>query len=370
MSSITTFEIFVVCNPGLEAALRDELKALKFLSPKAVVGGVEMKGRWRDVWRANMEVRGATRVLVRAGTFGAPHLAQLDKRARKFPWGDFLRPDVAVRVEASCKGSRIYHAGAVTQRIETALREDFAATISDDAAVTVMARIEDDLCTISIDTSGEMLHKRGHKEAVGKAPMRETMAALFLRQCGFNGTEPVVDPMCGSGTFVIEAAEIAAGLKPGRARDFAFKYLKSFDAEAFAALPAVPMVRPQFQFYGFDRDAGVVKMCKANATRAGVEDFTQFKQQLIGSLVAPEGPVGLVMVNPPYGTRIGEKKSLYGLYGAFGKTLLTGFSGWRVGMVTSEVSLAQAAGLPFKPVGRSVSHGGLHVYLFQTDVLP
>lgn len=131
------------------------------------------------------------------------------------------------------KSSRIYHSAAAAQRIETAIREELGATIAADAELCIKARIDDDLCAISIDTSGESLHKRGHKQAIGKAPMRETLASLFLRQCGYDGTEAVVDPMCGSGTFVIEAAEIAAGLKPGRSRRFAFEQLAGFDQAAW-----------------------------------------------------------------------------------------------------------------------------------------
>ena len=246
-------------------------------------------------------------------------------------------------------------------------REELGAPISETAVVCVKARIEDDLCTISIDTSGDSLHKRGHKAAIGKAPMRETMAALLLQKCGYDGTQPVVDPMCGSGTFIIEAAELAAGLNPGRTRHFAFEHLKSFDAIAWEGLrKAKPTSVSSAKFFGSDRDAGAIRMCIANAKRAGVEDMTSFKQQAISDLVPPEGPPGLVIVNPPYGARIGEKKQLYGLYGALGKTLMAKFSGWRVGLVTTEISLAKASGLPFLPSGPSMSHGGLSVLLFQT----
>ena len=182
------FEIFLVSPPGLEAVLCDEVSAKGFTDPKAVTGGVVVRGGWPEVWRANLEIRGATRVLARIGAFHAGHLAQLDKLARKFPWGENLRPDVPVKVEVTCKKSRIYHAGAAAQRIETAIREELGAPISPDAEVCIMARFEDNLCTISVDTSGESLHKRGYKEAVAKAPMRETMASLFLRQCGYDGS--------------------------------------------------------------------------------------------------------------------------------------------------------------------------------------
>src|SRR3954447_541740 len=212
MRAAEDFEIFLVTAPGLEAALCAEAQEKRFRDPKPIKGGVTVQGGWDEVWRANLELRGAARVLARIAEFRAMHLAQLDKRARKVAWGEVLRADAPFRVEASCKASRIYHQGAAAQRIEKAIREALGATVAEEAEIVIKARIDDDLCTISIDTSGESLHKRGHKEAVGKAPIRETMAALFLRQSGFDGKEPVVDPMCGSGTMVIEAAEIAAGL--------------------------------------------------------------------------------------------------------------------------------------------------------------
>ena len=370
MTTANDFEIFLVSPPGLEAVLCAEVLALGFIDPKQVVGGVAVRGGWPEVWRANLQIRGAGRVLVRIGAFHAGHLAQLDKLARKFPWGQFLVPDVAVQVEVTCKKSRIYHAGAAAQRIETAIHEELGAPISPDAELRIMARFEDNLCTISIDTSGESLHKRGHKEAIGKAPMRETMASLFLRQCGYDGREPVVDPMCGSGTFVIEAAEIAAKLNPGRSRSFAFEQLVSFDEGAWKRLrDSSQGVKPAHHFFGSDRDAGAITMSRANAGRAGVADFTVFQNHAVSNLTPPPGPPGLVIVNPPYGTRIGDKKPLAALYAALGKTLLTRFTGWRVGLITTDTTLAKATGLPFARPSRPVSHGGLNVLLFQTTRL-
>jgi putative N6-adenine-specific DNA methylase len=362
------FEIFLACAPGLEQVLQGEVAEAGFAAPKAVAGGVVVQGDWSDVWRANLELRGCTRVLARIGAFHVTHLAQLDKRARQFPWGAVLRKDVPVRVEATCRKSKIYHAGAAKQRIVTAIAEELGAVVADDAAVTVMARIEKDLCTLSIDTSGDSLHKRGFKEAMAKAPMRETLAAMFLRQCGYRGTEPVLDPMCGSGTFVIEAAEIAMGLKPGRDRHFAFQQLRGFDAAAWDAMKSAS-AETTFRFFGSDRDAGAIKAAQENATRAGVDGVTVFQKHSISELQRPEGPAGLVIINPPYGTRIGDKKPLFNLHAAMGQTLKSRLSGWRVGLVTADKQLAYATGLNFKPPAAPVNHGGLRVTLFQTDVL-
>jgi putative N6-adenine-specific DNA methylase len=367
VNSSNDFEIFLVASPGFEKTLCDEARKLDFNAPTQVPGGVTLRGGWRDVWRANLELRGASRVLARIGEMRVMHLAQLDKRARKFPWADFLLPDVPIRVEATCKGSRIYHGGAAAQRIATAIHEELGAPITADAELCIKVRIDDDLCTISIDTSGESLHKRGHKEAIGKAPMRETLASLFLRECGFDGAEPVVDPMCGSGTFVIEAAEMAAGLKPGRSRSFAFEKLATFDSPTWKRLHDKGLHRtPHHRFYGRDRDAGAIKMSLANAERANVTAFTDFRQQPISILKPPEGMPGLVIINPPYGTRIKDKKPLYDLYSALGQVLAKHFTGWRVGVITTEAGLAKATALPLLPKTLPVLHGGLRVHLFQT----
>jgi putative N6-adenine-specific DNA methylase len=370
MTSDGALDIFLVATPGLEAALCAEAKAKGFGSATAIAGGVTIAGGWPEVWRANLEIRGASRILARIGTFRAMHLAQLDKRARRVAWGETLRRDVPFRVEASCTKSRIYHSGAAAQRIERAIREELGAPVSPEAEVLVKARIEDDLCTIAVDTSGEPLHKRGHKQAVAKAPMRETMASLFLGQCGYDGREPVLDPMCGSGTFVIEAAEIAAGLRPGRSRRFAFEHLATFDAAAWQRMRgATSVTTPAVRFHGSDRDAGAIRMSRENAARAGVAACSVFEAIAIEDLVAPEGPAGLVIVNPPYGDRIGDRQRLTSLYRTLGQTVMGRFAGWRVGLVTSELSLAAATGLPFAPQGAPVLHGGVRVWLFQTGRL-
>jgi putative N6-adenine-specific DNA methylase len=364
------FEIFLATAPGLENVLCEEVRTKGFNSAKAVAGGVTIRGGWPEVWRANLWIRGAGKVLARVASFRASQLPALEKLAGNVAWREILRRDVPFRVEATCRQSRIYHSGAAAERIANAIQKALGAPQSAEAEAVIAARIENDVCTLSVDTSGALLHKRGFKEAVGKAPMRETVASLFLRQCGFDGTEPVLDPMCGSGTFVIEAAEIAARLNPGRARRFAFERLATFDADAWQRMrDANPGRQPSVRFYGSDRDAGAISMSGANAKRAGVADVTEFRQCAVSDIVAPSGPPGLVIVNPPYGSRIGDKKQLVALYRALGQTLLTRFAGWRVGLVTSEPALAKATGLPFLPTDAPVPHGGLRVTLYRTGRL-
>lgn len=364
------FEIFLATAPGHEDALYEEVRGKGFKKAKAIKGGVTIQGGWPEVWRANLWVRGATRVLARIDSFQVLHLSQLDMRAREVRWADILYSDTTFRVEATCAKSRIYHSDAAAERIERAIKETLRATPSPKAEITIMARIERDICTISVDTSGELLHKRGFKEQVNKAPMRETMAALFLQECGYKGGEPVYDPMCGSGTFVIEAAEIAAKLNPGRARNFAFENLVTFDPEDWAKMLSVERQAPDnIQCFGSDRDEGAIKMSIENAESAGVGSYTNFKQQSISDITPPCDAKGLIILNPPYGTRLSDKKKLMPLYQTMGRVFQTKFSGWRVGIITSDKGLAKATGLPFLPTKAPVQHGGLRVTLFQTKPL-
>ena len=184
------------------------------------------------------------------------------------------------------------------------------------------------------------------------------MLTSNLVQMGFDPAAPVpvVDPMCGSGTIPIEAAEMAAGLWPGRSRAFTWEALGVPRPEAPAPRAVPPL------FHGFDRDQGAVQGAAKNAERAGVP--VSFARAAISDLVPPEGPPGLVLTNPPYGTRIGDRKLLFGLYGALGTVLKDRFTGWRVGIVTPDGGLAKATGLDLVPFG-PVAHGGLKVSLWE-----
>ncbi len=352
--------IFLVAPPGLEAFLLAEVQDLGFAGARQDKGGVTITGDLGTVARANHLVRGATRVLLRVASFRVMHLAQLDKRARKVAWGDWLRADVPVTVETVCRKSKIYHSKAASQRISRAITDTCGAPVQAGQTLTIKARIEDDLCTISIDTTGAALHLRGLKGSVGKAPIRENLAALCLRAAGFTGAETVVDPMCGSGTFVIEAAEMACGLAPGRARSFAYQSLAKGTAP-----PRLPQAQDTpARFFGFDRDAGAFAGANANAKQAGVDGLVSFTKQPISDLQPPDTPPGLVMVNPPYGTRVGDRKTLFALYGTFGKVMRDRFSGWRIGMVTSDPGLAKSTGLDFqKPI--LFDNGGITVGLYR-----
>ncbi|MEP5760723.1 MAG: class I SAM-dependent RNA methyltransferase [Litoreibacter sp.] len=363
-----TLEIFLICPPGLQNLLATEAREKGFVVTSMISGGVTMKGNWHDVWRANLVIRGAVRVLVRIASFPVTHLAHLDKLSRKIPWNNWLRTDVPIKVDAVCRKSKIYHEKAAAERVARAASEALKVPLGE-GGISIRVRIEDDHCVVSLDTSGAPLHKRGVKVQVNKAPMRENLAALFLRACDYDGSEPVVDPMCGSGTFVIEAAEIAQGMFPGRNREFAFENFAEFSKSTFTDMKtnsAPQSDKPRF--YGSDRDAGAVAMSRANAERAGVTNVTSFSHIPLSEAVPPEGRCGLVIVNPPYGARVGASKSLHGLYAGFGARMRAVYAGWRVGMITTDRALVQATGLPFSKPGPVVDHGGIKVRLYQCEL--
>lgn len=379
------FEIFLTTPPGLEPYLLQEVQEAGFKRPvrrsaKSVRGGVLLLGDWHAVWWANLTLRGASKVLVRCGGFRAFHLAQLDKRARKYPWGEILGKGHKIKVEAfTNRKSKIYHAGAAVERIERAISEEFDASVAAsmaEADIVIKARIDDNNVEFSIDSSGEGLHKRGHKQAMGKAPLRETMAASILRACEYDGTETVVDPMCGSGTFLIEAAEIAGHKMAGRSRNFAFEKLASYDADIVQTIREHWQEKPITQkFYGSDRNVNVIGFAAANAKRAGVAKSCDFSPKPITALECPTNEngerigSGLVIVNPPYGARVGKKNDLFALYQSFGNVMRERFVGWRIGMITTEDKLAKATQLPFLPTGEPIAHGGLRVKLYRTAPL-
>lgn len=371
MTLAQRFEIFLSTTPGCEAVLRDEAADAGFAAPVAVAGGVVFASGWEDVWRANLVLRGANAVLARIAQFHVSHLAQLDKLSRQVPWLALLPEQVDFAVDATCRKSKIYHNGAAAQRVATAISAATHGVRNDDAGIRIVVRIENNLCTLSMDTSGELLHKRGHNKVVGKAPLRETLAANLLRMAGYRGSEAVLDPMCGSGTFVIEAAEIAMGLFAGRDRSFAFEQLPMFDRAKWQALKATMQARPASHgCFGFDRDKAAVDVASENAARAGVATATRFSRQAVSELQRPDTDPGLVIVNPPYGARIGDVRKLGALHAALGHVLLQRFHGWRVALVTSERQLAYQTGLPFKQPGPPINHGGLRVKLYLTDALP
>ena len=366
--------LFLVCHPGLEQWLAEEVAELGYLSCRVVGGGVELIGGWQDVAFLNHWVRGATRVLVRIAEFSAVHFSQLDKRSRQIPWQEWLKDNTHVYVEATAKRSKLYHSKGIAQRVGDAASAALKSNPDMEFTVNVHVRLVSDWCQVSLDTSGEPLYKRGGKQEIGKAPMRETMASLFLRAAGFDPLSPVFDPMCGSGTFILEAAGRTMGQAAAVGREFAYQRLLSavgLDEEADEVVkPTIDLESAGSpMMLGSDRDAGAVKRAAANAERMNVAQICSFSRESVSDVRPGTQAQGLVIVNPPYGDRLGHKASLAALYARFGQVMRDRFQGWRIALITNEAGLVNACELPFKKPGPVVSHGGLKVRLWQTDTL-
>ena len=355
-------ELFAACAPGCESVLAREIPGSSVTS-----GGVVFHGGLADVYRVNLTSRIAGRVLVRLGTFKAKDFAQLERGVRALPFAQFVRSGEALAVRVTCHRSRLYHTKAIAERVLGWLSATPAAggNLDEDAAPppTLMVRIENDTCTVSIDSSGAHLHKRGYKLASAKAPIRETLAAALLAFASYDGGA-FVDPMCGSGTLAIEAGLLAANKAPGLLRSFAFEGWPGFDAKMFAKVKQDlraterAVIAP---LIATDRNEGAINATRENAERAGVHLEAHVRPL---SRSTPPAPSGLLLTNPPYGARIGNPRDLRDLYAALGNTSRTAFADWQTGFVTSDPKLARTAGPDFASVTPYLAHGGLKVQLW------
>lgn len=382
------YRIFVSCAPGIESLLTKECRTLGLKPiqddsskspglPNEDPGGVLLEGGLEDLYRCNLHLRTASRVSVRVGEFYAAAFSELRKKAARLPWEHFLLPGQPVKISVSCHKSKLYHSDAVAERVLGAINDHFAALTGSKSARSklsadgqlILVRLVNNQCTISMDSSGNLLHKRGYRQETAKAPLRETLAAALLLAVGYDGSRPLIDPFCGSGTIPIEAALIAGHIPPGIAREFSFTRWPNFDPAAWNSLlqqarrailpPAQPII-------GYDRDAGAIKIAAANAARAGQKEVVNFKQQPISEL-QPLDTTGWIVTNPPYGVRVHSNKDLRDLFARFGSILLNSFSGWQVGVLSNDPVMTGNLALPDPDVEWQFINGGIPVkfHVFQ-----
>lgn len=382
------YKLFAVCAPGLEPFTAQELNQLGFTSSLSSspskyssmrkeltdeVGGVEFQGSLRDVYRANLCLRTASRVLVRLGAFYAAVFPELRRKASRLPWEHYLSPGQPVSLRVTCHNSRLYHERALAERVAGAIGDRLGQSpsiqkLSEDADTNlpqlIVVRLVADHCTISVDSSGGILHKRGYQLAIAKAPLRETLAAGMLLASGWDTKSPLLDPFCGSGTIAIEAALLARQIPPGHARHFAFMGWPNFYPEIWNTLLSESKAVQKSslpKIIGSDRDSGAIETAMANAKRAGVADSIEFSHRAVSAIEPPPGP-GWVVTNPPYGVRVSSNKDLRNLYAQFGKVLCTKCPSWRIAMLCNSVQLLRNTGLEFDK-GISLMNGGLKVRL-------
>jgi putative N6-adenine-specific DNA methylase len=370
--------LFAVTAPGLEPLAASELAGLG-VRGEVEAGGVAWRGDAESLYRANLELRTASRVLVRIAEFRARTFFELERHARRVPWGRYVDAGRAVRVRATCHKSKLYHEGAVAERMLAAAEREAGAVATsaaggDDEAEgrdeqLFLVRFLHDRAVVSVDASGALLHLRGYRQAVAKAPLRETLAAALLLASGWDPAASLVDPMCGAGTIPIEGALMARRIAPGLAgrdrepRPYAFLQWPDFDERTWARvvdrargeiLPAPPSV-----IRGSDRDAGAVEAARANADRAGVADDIDFEVAPLSALRPPPGP-GWLVTNPPYGVRVGESAGLRDLYAALGRLARRDLPGWTLALLSADRRLEAQVGVEWAEALRT-RNGGIPV---------
>ena len=351
-------ECFAATTPGLEPALLDEARALGW-GAHAEPGGVTVRGEPGLHREANLRLRCANRVLLRLGEAAAKDARGLREGLKKIDLSAVWNGRDPLAISAST------HRGAFrAEQLEGIAREAWSASTGEGPELFLRASGEH--VAVSIDTSGELLYRRGYRQEVSRAPLRETIAAGMLRLAGYTGDAPLWDPMCGSGTLPIEAALIALGRAPGLARSFAFERFPSFDAAAFAELKARLAAEQRTSappIVGGDLNAGSLGTARRNARRAGVLEAIALERE---DATAPRRPVpagpGLVISNLPYGIRVGERAQLEPLYRAFGNTLRERFGGWRVALLLAEGPLSRALALAVEKT-HAIDNGGIRCVL-------
>ncbi|HEX6695003.1 MAG TPA: hypothetical protein VF035_09930 [Longimicrobiales bacterium] len=376
----TALHCFAIAPPGVEKLVAVEIAALGG-KPVVVAGGVEFEADAALLYRANLELRCASRVVVRIAAFRARTFFELERHAKKVPWTSYVKSGGAVALRVTARKSKLYHEGAIAERLLRAIegevghvRVGVATVEQDDVTATAgqlfIVRFLRDECVVSADASGALLYMRGYRQAVAKAPLRETLAAAVLRSAGWDGETSLLDPMCGSGTIPIEAALLARRIAPGLAseghqpRAYAFEGWPTFDASAWSSVvsraQSAILPRAAVQVAGSDRDTGAVTAALSNAQRAGVADDVAFEQRPLSDAAVPDADAWLVS-NPPYGVRVGGG-DVRDLYAAVGRLARTRLPEGRVALLTPEPGVAAFTGLPLQPV-LETRNGGIPVRL-------
>ncbi len=357
-------QLFAVTAPGLEELCAGELQALGIEDVRVEPGGVAFSGALRELYLANLWLRTSSRVLVRVGQVRSRDFPDLFRRVLGLPWGRFLRSDTKVRVKATSHQSRLNHTGRIAETVSAAIDRALGRPVppAKGGEQIVIARFDGDLCQLSVDSSGALLHRRGYRQQGEAAPLRETLAAAMLQLAGWDRTSPLVDPLCGSGTLVIEAALLAANRAPGQNREFSFMNWPRYRPGLWEALLTGARRAeevPGAALCGFDRAEVAVAAAVANAERAGVEGWTAFSQQELADLEAT-APAGWVVCNPPYGERLGRGEDLAGLYRDLGEVLQQRFRHWRAAVLCPDEELVRAMGVPMTRIA-TLSNGGIRV---------
>jgi putative N6-adenine-specific DNA methylase len=346
---VTSQGFFASCPRGLESLLVDELRGFGAQIAAPLPGGVAFEGDMRTCYRANLESRLATRVLMRLGR--APYADEQDvyDAALALPWPEWFAVENSIRVDVNAIRSPLKSLEFATLRIKDAVCDRFRAdrgrrpdVDTRFPQVRIQAFLDRASVTLYLDTSGEPLHKRGYRKEAGDAPLKENLAAGIVRLTGWDGSEPLLDPMCGSATLVIEAAMMALAIPPGHARGFGFERLAGFDQRRWKEVREAAVARAQaprkLALFARDRYGDELKKARLNLEAAGLADCVELKQADVLDTGAPAG-AGVLVANPPYGARIGEDAALAEFYPKLGDTLKKYYAGWRCYLFSADSRL-------------------------------
>ncbi|MBF0549956.1 MAG: class I SAM-dependent RNA methyltransferase [Deltaproteobacteria bacterium] len=340
---------FAVTVPGLEPVTAAELHRLDVENITELGGGVAFSGHLEDGYRANLHLRSAGRVLMRLAEFRAGAIEDVYRKTQAVPWDTFLSQGSLPEVKLSLQGAYLDHPGLITRTIIDGVRgsletlgwssQDFGRESDEDHGQAVYVRMEGKRCTLSLDMTGERLHKRGYRVYPGRAPIRETTAAGIILSSGWEAGEPLLDLTCGSGTFAIEAAMLARNMPPGRNRTFGFSLWPAFKKRTWEYLKkqAEGQILEQAPgpIHASDIDPMALDAARQNAEAAGVLGNLTLDQYDFTQTAAPgvAAPTGLVVANPPYGNRLEERQTALALVKELGRCIKKHFHGWRFAIV-------------------------------------
>ena len=374
MTDKSTQKFFAPCPRGLEAVLAEELAALGAGEITAAEGGVGFSGPLPVAYAANLHSRIASRVLWQVGTARYRSEDDVYRGVNALDWPQLFDGALTIRVNVSAIRSPLNSLDFITLRIKDGVCDRFRSQTgirpSVDTAqpdVRIHAFLETDRFTLYLDTSGEPLFKRGARQSAGEAPLRENLAAGILKLSGWTPDVALLDPMCGSGTFLIEALQIAHGIAPGARRNFAFEKLRSFDEAEWSSIKAAaesrPAPNPSPAIYGSDLYGDALKRARVNLAAAGFADAVSLKQANMLEISAPSTQ-GVLVANPPYGVRLGEQDELASFYPQMGDVLKKKFAGWRAYVFTADMRLPKLIGLsPSKRI--PLYNGALECRLYE-----
>ena len=369
-----TFDILVPCHFGLEAVLKREIYDLGYEITKVEDGRVTFEGDEEAVCRANIFLRTAERVMIQVGRFKATTFEELFQGIKNLPWEEYIPEDGKFWVKkASSINSKLFSPSDIQSIAKKAMVERMKQKYhkewfkEDGASYPVRIFLLKDEVTVALDTSGDSLHKRGYRTMTSKAPLTETLAASLIMLTPWRKDRILVDPFCGSGTFPIEAAMIAANIAPGMNRDFtAEEWTNMIDRKLWyeCVKEAEDMIDTtvKVDIQGYDIDGDVIKAARENAKRAGVEHMIHFQQRAVADLSHPK-KYGFIITNPPYGERLEDKADLPELYTQIGQAYQR-LDSWSMFLITSYTDTEKYIGRKADK-NRKIYNGMLKTYFYQ-----